>query len=151
MFSFPAGCAKPQEADISFALHRWLHKVHHSKVSQRIRTAGNAPAVRSLVAQKMQKPKLTELSEDQVQNIAKALADPRRYEIIKRISRSAQPLACESVRGCLEITAPTLSHHMKELEVAGLITVRRSGKFINYEFRRDVLESFLASLRHEFL
>jgi ArsR family transcriptional regulator, arsenate/arsenite/antimonite-responsive transcriptional repressor len=94
------------------------------------------------------------LSEDQVQNIAKALADPRRYEIIKRIkriSRSAQPLACESVRGCLEITAPTLSHHMKELEIAGLITVRRSGKFINYEFRRDVLESFLASLRREFM
>jgi ArsR family transcriptional regulator len=100
---------------------------------------------------KMQTPKLTGLSEDQVQNIAKALADPRRYEIIKRISRSAQPLACESVRGCLEITAPTLSHHMKELEVAGLITVRRSGKFINYEFRRDVLESFLASLRREFM
>jgi ArsR family transcriptional regulator len=104
-----------------------------------------------LVAEKMQKPKLTGLSEDQVQTIAKALADPRRYEIIKRISHSAQPLACESVRGCLEITAPTLSHHMKELEVAGLITVRRSGKFINYEFRRDVLESFLASLRREFM
>jgi ArsR family transcriptional regulator, arsenate/arsenite/antimonite-responsive transcriptional repressor len=100
---------------------------------------------------KMQTPKLIGLSEDQVQKIAKALADPRRYEIIKRISRSAQPLACESVRGCLEITAPTLSHHMKELEVAGLITVRRSGKFINYEFRRDVLESFLASLRREFM
>jgi ArsR family transcriptional regulator, arsenate/arsenite/antimonite-responsive transcriptional repressor len=109
------------------------------------------PAVRSLVAGKMRTPKLTGLSEDQVQNIAKALADPRRYEIIKRISSSAQPLACESVRGCLDITAPTLSHHMKELEVAGLITVRRSGKFINYEFRRDVLESFLASLRREFM
>ena len=43
----------------------------------------NAPAVRSLVAKKMQKPKLTGLSEDQVQNIAKALADPRRQEIVQ--------------------------------------------------------------------
>ena len=133
-------------------MHSWPPKGHYLKASQRIRTTGKpTPAVRSLVAGKMRTPKLTGLSEDQVQNIAKALADPRRYEIIKRISSSAQPLACESVRGCLDITAPTLSHHMKELEVAGLITVRRSGKFINYEFRRDVLESFLASLRREFM
>ncbi len=95
--------------------------------------------------------KTTELTEDQVQNIAKALADPRRYEIIKRISHSTQPMACESVRGCIDITAPTLSHHMKELEVAGLIAVKRSGKFTSYELRRDVLESFLARLRREFM
>jgi ArsR family transcriptional regulator len=100
---------------------------------------------------KMPKPKPLELTEDQVQNIARALADPRRYEIIKRISRSTQPLACESVRGCIDITAPTLSHHMKELEVAGLITARRSGKCMSYELRRDVLESFLARLRREFM
>lgn len=99
----------------------------------------------------MQTPELTELTEDQVQNIAKALADPRRYEIIKRISRCTEPMACESVRGCLDITAPTLSHHMKELETAGLITAKRSGKFTSYQLRRDVLESFLTRLRREFM
>jgi ArsR family transcriptional regulator len=99
----------------------------------------------------MQTPELTELTEDQVQNIAKALADPRRYEIIKRISRCNEPMACESVRGCLDITAPTLSHHMKELETAGLITAKRSGKFTSYQLRRDVLESFLTRLRREFM
>lgn len=99
----------------------------------------------------MPTPKLIELTEEQVQNIAKALADPRRYEIIKRISRCTEPMACESVRGCLDITAPTLSHHMKELETAGLITARRSGKFMSYQLRRDVLESFLARLRREFI
>ena len=115
-------------------------------MNRRLRSGGSIVG-----ALKMPTPKLTGLSEDQIQNIAKALADPRRYEILKKISCSAQPLACESVRGCIEITAPTLSHHMKELEGAGLVTVRRSGKFINYEFRRDVLESFLTSLRREFL
>ena len=81
-----------------------------------------------------------------MQNIAKALADPRRYEIIKRISRSAQPLACESVRGCLEITAPTLSHHMKELESAGLILISREGKFAHLSVQRDVLKAYLDHL-----
>src|SRR5271165_3343648 len=72
--------------------------------------------------------KPTELTEEQVQLIAKALADSRRYEIIKRISQCKEAMACETVRGCLDISAPTLSHHMKELEVAGLVHARRTGK-----------------------
>jgi ArsR family transcriptional regulator len=94
--------------------------------------------------------KPTELTEEQVQLIAKALADSRRYEIVKRISRCKEAMACESVRECLDVSAPTLSHHMKELEVAGLVRARRSGKFISYQLRRDVLESFLRRLRHDF-
>jgi ArsR family transcriptional regulator len=40
---------------------------------------------------------------------------------------------------------------MKELEVAGLIRARRTGKFISYQLRRDVLESFLGRLRRDFM
>ena len=94
----------------------------------------------------MPTPKLIELTEEQVQNIAKALADPRRYEIIKRISRCTEPMACESVRECLDITAPTLSHHMKELENAGLVDSEREGKFVNYTLRRDILTAYLDRL-----
>ncbi|HYY27133.1 MAG TPA: helix-turn-helix domain-containing protein [Chthoniobacterales bacterium] len=99
----------------------------------------------------MEKDKFAELTEDEVQAIAKALADPRRYDIIQRISRCTRPMACETIRECLDITAPTLSHHMKELETAGLIRGTRFGKCMNYELRRDVLELFLASLRREFI
>jgi len=95
--------------------------------------------------------KSTELTEEQVQLIAKALADSRRYEIVKRISQCKETMACESVRECLDISAPTLSHHMKELEVAGLVRARRTGKFISYQLRRDVLESFLGRLRRDFM
>jgi len=100
---------------------------------------------------KMASPKPTELTEEQVLLIAKALADPRRYEIIKRISQCKDEMACETVRGCLDISAPTLSHHMKELEVAGLIRARRAGKFISYQLRREVLQSFLHQIQHDFL
>jgi ArsR family transcriptional regulator, arsenate/arsenite/antimonite-responsive transcriptional repressor len=96
-------------------------------------------------------PKSSELTEEQVQLIAKALADSRRYEIVKRISQCKDAMACETVRECLDITAPTLSHHMKELEVAGLIKARRTGKFISYQLRRDVLESFLRRVRRDFM
>ena len=92
-------------------------------------------------------PKPTELTEEQVQLIAKALADSRRYEIIKRISQCKEAMACETVRGCLDISAPTLSHHMKELETAGLIRSEKAGKFVNYFAETRVLRAYLDRLK----
>jgi ArsR family transcriptional regulator, arsenate/arsenite/antimonite-responsive transcriptional repressor len=69
------------------------------------------------------------LIEDQVLQIAKALGDRRRYEILKRLGQGRDAIACGVVRDCTKIDAATLSHHMKELELAGLVEVVREGKF----------------------
>jgi ArsR family transcriptional regulator len=87
-----------------------------------------------------------ELSEDQVQLIAKALADPRRYELLRQIGSCAKPMECADIRDCHKVTAATLSHHMKELEMAGLIRVMRDGKFVSYTLRRDVLKAYTEQL-----
>jgi ArsR family transcriptional regulator len=91
------------------------------------------------------------LTEEQVQLVAKALADRSRYEILKRIGECDDAMACESIRDCLRISAPTLSHHMKELEAAGLISVQRSGKFVHYRLRRDILEAFFNRLKTDLI
>lgn len=62
-------------------------------------------------------------------SILKALADPRRFELLERIAKAGCPLSCAQARAALPISAATLSHHVKELESAGLIHVRREGKF----------------------
>lgn len=85
------------------------------------------------------------LSDERIHQIGKALADPRRLELLRRIGK-AGTLACESLRCNCVITAATLSHHMKELEAAGLVEATREGKFVNYALRRDVLDAYLASL-----
>lgn len=89
------------------------------------------------------------LTEDQFLLIAKALADRRRYEILKRLGRRQDAVACGAMRDCMAISPATLSHHMKELETAGLVEVHREGKFASYLLRRDVLEAFLQRLKDD--
>jgi len=73
--------------------------------------------------------------------ILKALADPRRFELLERIAQAGCPLGCSAALAALPISAATLSHHIKELETAGLIDVRREGKFHFLTLRPGVLEA----------
>lgn len=85
------------------------------------------------------------LSKKQRELIAKALADPRRVEILKQIG-SGNCVACGDIRARQEVSAATLSHHIKELETAGLIEIAREGKYANLTLRRDVLRGYLEHL-----
>jgi ArsR family transcriptional regulator len=97
------------------------------------------------------------LSEEQIHLIAKALADPRRLELLRQIG-SRNPLELLQVGSCTNsvkcadirirhpVSAATLSHHMKELETAGLVRVTREGKFASYVLRRDVLQAYTEHL-----
>jgi ArsR family transcriptional regulator len=79
--------------------------------------------------------------------ILKALADPRRLEIIERLSACNGCGACSDMRESLPISAATLSHHLKELETAGLISIEREGKFARLTLQRDLWQAFLADLQ----
>ena len=89
------------------------------------------------------------LSEEQVQLIAKALADPRRYEILKRLGECPTAVECGCLRDCVDVSPATLSHHMKELEASGLVRAERKGKFVSYLLRREVLEAFFRRLKSD--
>ena len=78
--------------------------------------------------------------------ILKALADPRRYELLERIAKAGCPLGCSQALAALPISAATLSHHIKELETAGLIEVRREGKFAYLSLKPGILNAVAANL-----
>ena len=81
------------------------------------------------------------------QRIARAIADPSRYEILRTLAASACDTPCSVVRNCVDVAPPTLSHHMKELRDAGLVDEEHVGRIVRYTLRRDVFEAFTAFLQ----
>lgn len=79
--------------------------------------------------------------------ILKALSHPKRLELYFMIAEQSQAdfeTGCEcfvtDIMSCLKLGAPTISHHIKELENAGLITTERKGKYLSARVNRDTLE-----------
>jgi ArsR family transcriptional regulator, arsenate/arsenite/antimonite-responsive transcriptional repressor len=91
--------------------------------------------------------KLKRLTRAQRTALLKALADPKRFQLLERISRASCPLGCSDAREALAISPATLSHHIKELQTSGLIDVRREGKFHFLSIKPGVLDALAISLQ----
>jgi ArsR family transcriptional regulator, arsenate/arsenite/antimonite-responsive transcriptional repressor len=77
--------------------------------------------------------------------ILKALADPHRFHLVEQIAKAGCPLGCAQARSSLAISPATLSHHIKELEAAGVIEIERQGKFHLLSLRPGVLEALIGT------
>jgi ArsR family transcriptional regulator, arsenate/arsenite/antimonite-responsive transcriptional repressor len=86
------------------------------------------------------------LDDSQFFAISKALADPKRFEILQRLGAANDAPTCTRVREWVGLSAATVSHHLKELDGAGLIDVEREGKFARIRLRRDVWKAYLQRL-----
>ena len=66
-------------------------------------------------------------------------ADPTRLAILRQLSAGDGVCACDFT-ACCDVAQPTVSHHLKVLREAGVVTSERRGQWIYYRLAPDVAE-----------
>ena len=65
-------------------------------------------------------------------NVFRALGDPTRLEIFRLIAAQADPICVCDIVERFDVSQPTISHHLRVLREAGLVTVSRRGIWAYY-------------------
>jgi ArsR family transcriptional regulator, arsenate/arsenite/antimonite-responsive transcriptional repressor len=127
MFDFPAKCAS-------------LNRLH-----ERTRRRKRNQLTQMLLSERMAASEV-QLDDRQFTAISKALADPKRFEILRKIGESERAPTCSCLTEWIGLAPATVSHHLKELHQAELIQIEREGKFSRISLRRDVWQAYLQRL-----
>jgi len=78
--------------------------------------------------------------------ILQALAEPTRLAIVRQLASSGEVCACDFT-DCCNVSQPTVSHHLKVLREAGVVSGERRGTWIYYRLEPKAA-SRIASLGH---
>jgi ArsR family transcriptional regulator, arsenate/arsenite/antimonite-responsive transcriptional repressor len=88
------------------------------------------------------------MNSKELAKIFKALSNENRLEIYKEIAKLEnvdyeQKCECSisDILSCMKIGAPTISHHLKELANANLITTEKNGKYLMAYINKETLEN----------
>jgi ArsR family transcriptional regulator len=68
-----------------------------------------------------------------------ALADPTRLAIVRQLAVDVETCACDFT-SCCDVGQPTVSHHLRVLREAGIVTSERRGQWIFYRLSPDAAE-----------
>jgi DNA-binding transcriptional ArsR family regulator len=75
-----------------------------------------------------------------------ALADPTRMAIVRQLAAERDVCACDFT-SCCDVGQPTVSHHLRVLREAGIVTSERRGSWIYYRLAPDVADRLGAIAR----
>lgn len=86
------------------------------------------------------------LATEDFDRISKALADPQRRAILQKLAVTGK-LNCSDVLAFFDVSQPTVSHHLKELSVAGVVEREKQGQFCYYHVNSEVLSAYVSELQ----
>ncbi|MEQ1573249.1 MAG: metalloregulator ArsR/SmtB family transcription factor [Vicinamibacterales bacterium] len=77
--------------------------------------------------------------------VFKALADPKRLRMVQEIAAAGE-LSCGQVGELFHLSQPTISHHLKILAEAGVLTVRESAQHHFISVNRTLIQQLAGVL-----
>jgi len=80
------------------------------------------------------------------EKISRALSDASRIAILQQFKKKKDCLYCTEVHDILDLTQPSISHHLKQLVDAELLVPEKEGRNLKYTLNHDVLDDYIASL-----
>ncbi|HLA07207.1 MAG TPA: metalloregulator ArsR/SmtB family transcription factor, partial [Anaerolineales bacterium] len=86
-----------------------------------------------------------EIVPDGLVRALKALADPTRLKILSYLSK--EELSSSELARRLKLRAPTVTHHMNELRLAGLVNVHIKGQDRRFTARNESIDSIHKTLK----
>lgn len=90
-----------------------------------------------------------ELSQGDAEKMAamfKALSDPVRLRLFSKVASHPGGEACVCDISDVGVSQPTVSHHLKKLREAGLLTSERRGTWVYYQVSPPVVAAMSAML-----
>jgi ArsR family transcriptional regulator len=76
----------------------------------------------------------------------RALADRHRLTILATLARAGRRVCVCDLNASLPLNQPAVSHHLKVLKDAGLVTAQRHGTWVHYALAPDARERVIAAL-----
>ena len=73
-------------------------------------------------------------------NLFKALADPTRVRIVNLLANRSEPVCVCEITDAFDRSQPTMSHHLKKLAEAGLLTREQRGTWAYFSVERAALQ-----------
>ena len=80
------------------------------------------------------------MTREEVANICKAMSDSNRLRIIEMLTQG-EKCGCNLLEE-LQVTQPTLSHHMKVLSDCGLVSSYKDGKWQHYSINCEKFKEY---------
>jgi ArsR family transcriptional regulator len=81
-----------------------------------------------------------------IEKISRALSDASRIAILQQFKKKKDCLYCAEVNDLLDLTQPSVSHHLKQLVDADLLIPEKEGRNLKYVLNPKVLDDYIACL-----